>query len=270
MHACFRIAAVAALSVLLWVQPAEADARPWSYDGHRLICEVAWRELTPAAKEQLRAWLDDDADYSRFSRSCVWADELRGNAAYDRYITAHYVNLPTGEAGVDPARHCAETYCVLEVIPDLIAVVGDGGQSGAARWEALKLLAHFVGDIHQPLHAGRPGDRGGNGTRVQIFGNSENLHWLWDGGMLQRLLLDDYDAARLHGTVTAVERARWTSLDPLEWANESYEIVERQVYHGTDDGVLDDEYVLRNQHTLERRLLQAGVRLGRLLNELIG
>lgn len=33
----------------------------------------------------------------------------------------------------------------------------------------LKLLVHFIGDLHQPLHVGRSEDKGGNDIQVQWF-----------------------------------------------------------------------------------------------------
>ena len=48
------------------------------------------------------------------------------------------------------------------------------------RIEALKFLVHFVGDVHQPLHAGYGVDRGGNDIKVWFYGDNTNLHSLWD------------------------------------------------------------------------------------------
>ena len=52
---------------------------------------------------------------------------------------------------------------------------------------AMRLLIHYVGDIHQPLHATsrvdnqyRQGDRGGNSFPLPIKDGVKNLHSLWD------------------------------------------------------------------------------------------
>ncbi|KAK9936292.1 hypothetical protein M0R45_013141 [Rubus argutus] len=44
--------------------------------------------------------------------------------------------------------------------------------------EALIFLAHFIGDVHQPLHAGFTGDAGGSTTLVQWIKNGEPLSWI--------------------------------------------------------------------------------------------
>jgi hypothetical protein len=43
---------------------------------------------------------------------------------------------------------------------------------------ARRFVAHLVGDIHQPLHAGFAEDRGGNSVDVRLNGRKENLHSL--------------------------------------------------------------------------------------------
>ena len=52
---------------------------------------------------------------------------------------------------------------------------------------ALRLLIHYVGDIHQPLHATSrvdskypKGDAGGNFFHVPQKGDVKNLHSVWD------------------------------------------------------------------------------------------
>jgi len=51
------------------------------------------------------------------------------------------------------------------------------------RAEALRFLAHFVADLHQPLHCTeRNGDKGGNLVKVTFLSEPEvtNLHRVWD------------------------------------------------------------------------------------------
>jgi hypothetical protein len=238
----------------------------WGYDAHRLICEIAWRELTPRARDGVLGLLRGDAFSERFSESCVWADQVRGDSAYARYRTAHHMNVPPGAAEVDPAVHCAESYCVIEAIRDLIPAVEDRSAPRERRREALKFLTHFVSDLHQPLHVGRPNDQGGSGTAVVFQGEPSNLHIVWDASLLQQYLLDPWDAARMHRMITPVDRARWKDLDPVTWANESYEIVERLAYRGVESGTLDAAYGERLRYIMEERVLQAGYRLGLILN----
>jgi hypothetical protein len=239
----------------------------WGYDVHRLICEIAWREMTPRAQGRVRDLLRGDPFSERFSETCIWADEVRRDSAYARYRTAHYLNVPPGVPAVDPAVHCADSYCVIEAIQDLMPAVNDAAAPRERRREALKFLAHFVSDLHQPLHVGRPSDQGANDMRVVFLGEPTNLHVVWDASLAQSYLLDPWDAERLQKSITAVERTRWKELDPVVWANESYEIVERLVYKGVENGgALGAGYAEDARYVVERRILQAGYRLGLILN----
>jgi hypothetical protein len=51
----------------------------------------------------------------------------------------------------------------------------------------LRLLIHYIGDIHQPLHNvarinrnNKEGDKGGNKFNLSPVNNVTNLHYLWD------------------------------------------------------------------------------------------
>jgi len=260
------IPVVLALTLGAGGPPAAPAEVPWGYDAHRLVCEMAWRDLTAQTRAAVRALLQGDPFSERFSESCIWADEVRNDSAYARYRTAHYLNVPSGVAAVDPAVHCADTYCVIEAIRDLTPAIADATAPRERRREALKFLAHFVSDIHQPLHVGRPGDLGGNRAAVVFLGEPTNLHVVWDASLVQRHMFDPWDAARLHALITPADRARWADLDPVTWANESYQIVERIAYRGVESGVLDDTYAERARYVIEERLLQAAYRLALLLN----
>jgi hypothetical protein len=74
--------------------------------------------------------------------------------------------------------------------------------------------------------------------------------------------------ARLQGEIRPVHRSQWSSADPRDWANESYALVEDEVYGDPLDACLTGAYAAAHAETVERRLKQAGVRLGALLNRL--
>jgi len=57
---------------------------------------------------------------------------------------------------------------------------------------ALRLLLHYYGDIHQPLHSStlysndyKSGDRGGNDFILKNRYSTKNLHALWDNVIYQ-------------------------------------------------------------------------------------
>lgn len=251
------------LTILLALAGAPTPA--WSYDIHRLVCDIAWRELRPETRAAVGRVLGAEHTAEAFAESCTWADRVRSEGPYRWTAPAHYVNLPRGAAALDVARDC-DTICVVTAIPRFLRVLADRTASDSARREALEWVSHFVADVHQPLHAGYGDDRGGNSVRLTFFGDSTNLHRLWDGELPRALGLGPASGADLHALIRPVDRTRWQAdLDPGTWATESFAIVERQVYADVVDGAAGQDYVERNRHTVIQRIQAAGVRLAALL-----
>ena len=65
-----------------------------------------------------------------------------------------------------PVRDCPHDDCVVAKIKEFERVLADRQAPERQRLEALKYLVHYVGDIHQPLHASDNHDRGGNNVRM--------------------------------------------------------------------------------------------------------
>ena len=279
--------AAPALGLALLTSPAGGAAAahstpPWSADGHRVVCRIAWDRLTPDAREGVGRLLGPEGLEGTFPDMCVWADQIRARLAEEGddlarfvpYTSAHYVNFTPG--GGQPDRSsCTRvsggvvSYCVLDGIT-LVEFAAAGGPSRLSPAEGLRFLAHFVGDVHQPLHVGYGHDRGGNDVFVNVMGEERNLHWVWDTFMVSQGGEDwSAMATRLGESIAAVDEIRWAELDVLAWARESFSVVETQVYADVeDDGYVGQRYFDRNQHTAERRLQMAGVRLAALLNRL--
>jgi hypothetical protein len=203
--------------------------------------------------------------------SCLWADEVRGReSTYDRWTTAHYVNLPRGATEFDIERDCANTLCVVEGIMESRETLAATDQVNRERLDALRFLSHFIGDIHQPMHAGYADDRGGNDTDITLFGRKTNMHAAWDYGLIEHAGSEWMDfASRLYFDITMADRAEWTSDDPGSWSEESFEIVYASAYD-IGDGNLGEAYYERHIKLIEKRIQQAGVRLADWLDAIFG
>lgn len=133
----------------------------------------------------------------------------------------------------------------------------------------LKLLIHFVGDMHQPLHVGRTNLVGGNRIRVQWFNTPSNLHVVWDESLIgyQQLTYKDY--AEVINHITAAQRAAWQKQSIAEWMAESYLIAETLYPEIKEDNQkLSYKYNFQHIATVNQQLLKGGVRLAGLLNEI--
>lgn len=251
--------------------PSEAV---WLANGHSVVCEIAWRELTRAARAAVGALMAEDPDYDRFAPSCHWPDVVRQIAEYDRYASAHYVYVPPTADGVDVARDCGPGLCAVDAIEVFASRLRDPATTTDVRLVALKYLGHIVGDLHQPLHAGYESDRGGNLVDVCMpDGATRNLHWVWDSYLVDARLSatglgwEEYGAF-LHEDLNPVERRLWASTNPKDWADESLALVQDEVYDGVGGDCFDGNYAPSHAFTVERRLKQAGLRLGALLNDI--
>jgi hypothetical protein len=266
----------------LFADPATA----WGFEGHRIVCEIAIQEMNQQTRDKVNALIARDSGFNRFADSCVWADLIRDSVRanrpsyqkFGRLTNAHFVNIPRRAPAIDQAT-CTRMVngvanpCVIDAVREF-AVKLKQAVNDQERLEALKLVSHFVGDIHQPLHAGYPDDLGGNTAQVRVGNNPtmRSLHAIWDSYLVQQANKPwpDY-ALELQRDINPVDRTLWSAnLDPLVWATESFQIVEDDVYEdlATAPGnvrVVDDRYYQINQLTVERRLKQAGIRLARTL-----
>lgn len=249
---------VAALLLMISL-PGQA----FSKTGHQLICDIAYQSVSHSTRQQLDNLLAA-APHKQFAKSCSWADEIQSDAAFSYASALHYVNFPRHNQQVS-AADCPANGCILSAITDMQQRL----RRDNTDWQALLFMAHFVGDLHQPLHVSFADDLGGNRTAVYFLGLPNNLHGVWDFALLKQLgyETDRSKAAVLRNRISAPQRSAWQQGDVLSWANESAALT-IEIYQGYKPGMLiDDNYVLHYQATIEQRLQQAGVRLALLLDQ---
>lgn len=237
-------------------------------DGHRIIADLAQRSLSPTATAHVAALLAGEPETTLVDIA-NWADEVRKTPAYADTAPLHYVNFPRSSCRYDPARDCPRGRCVVEAIVRHAATLADAGQPMDTRRDALKFVVHFVGDIHQPLHAGYADDKGGNLFQVYYVGRGSNLHALWDGGILRTARHDWRDYADALAGELPHEDARWSSTAPRQWAETSCRLIGSARLYPERPGRLDTGYVERQRPVVERQLAIAAARLASLLNAVL-
>lgn len=190
-----------AAGLALLALAAAAPAQAWSELGHRMIGDLAEPHLTPAARAAVDDLLAGESEPT-LGGVAGWADALRHRDPARFRISSrwHYINARGGGCQFDEARDCAQGGCIVSAIKAQRRIVADHRQPREARRDALKFLVHFVGDLHQPLHAGPREDSGGNGFQLSLRraggrdgdggGRRErstigtNLHTVWDSHLL--------------------------------------------------------------------------------------
>ena len=150
----------------------------------------------------------------------------------------------------------------------------DKNASREQRAEALKFVVHFVGDIHQPMHAVKEAE-GGNKIRVQFIGSNHcgrydcNLHGVWDTSMILHTGLNRPGyAEHLEQVLKAEKLETDAGGTPEQWANDSLRLVKAAWVQ--DGANLDEQYYRKEITVVDKQMALAGLRLARLLNETIG
>jgi len=246
--------ATAALLISLTVS---STAHAWGAEGHRLIAELADSQLTPAARSEVARLLAAEPG-ATMSSIATWADEVRSPSTG----SWHYVNPPPGDCSYDRSRDCNDGKCAVEAINKQLGVLKSKAPD-SKRLTALKWVIHLVGDIHQPLHAGFKGDKGGNLYQVRAFGRGTNLHSLWDG-VLIRNRVGGLDALRASASTSGV--ATPLPPRPATWAIESCKVVLSPGFY-PDGRFIEQSYVDHWDPVLVGRLRSAAQRLAATLND---
>ncbi len=241
------------------------EAGAWGRLAHRASARVAEGLLTPNARAAVRDLLEPGESLADAS---TWADEVRS----ERKHTApwHYVNVPIDETQYDP-KFCPAEGCVVSAIAAMKATLSNPDAPRAERREALRFLVHFVQDMHQPLHVGHRGDRGGNDTQVQFFGKGSNLHRVWDSQVLeQHVSGEDAWVKELETLATPENREKWNEGTTEEWATESLKAARSAYLDGTlkKGAKLGESYQEASLPIARERLAQSAVRLAFLINGL--
>lgn len=257
-------------AVLFLVALGSTPARAWGELGHRLIGELAERQLSPSVRAQVRELLRDELEPG-LADIATWADRVRELPAQGWSVPLHYVHIQDRECHYEAARDCAGDACVVGAIQRYARKLGDRALSRKERAEALKFLVHFVGDAHQPLHAGWRSDHGGNRFQIALQGQGTHLHSVWDHFLLASVGEPfAAHASRLHAELPSTARTRFATSDAVRWAEASCSLTNADGFYPHRQGKLPRDYLDRMRPLAEARLREAAVHLTQVLETALG
>jgi hypothetical protein len=268
----------------------------WGDEGHEVIGLIADHYLEPQVRSRVQAILagDETGLTSRdIAREATWADKYRDsdrNTTQLRYKQTrnwHFVDLeldgvnltdacfgrPALPLGTEASRGPADD-CVIDKIDEFAGELKNPMTSAQERRLALQFLLHFVGDLHQPLHASDDHDQGGNRKIVSAGGFATNtLHHDWDTEFVAQLGLNESAIAqRLIAKITDSQRATWCAGTAADWALESFSVSKSHTYgllpapSGPGHYQLPATYLTDAVAVTAEQLSKAGVRLAFVLN----
>ena len=282
-----------AVAMVLVLHVAVSDpALAWGDEGHEVIALIAQEHLDPGVRKKLRALLaadTDDLTTHDIAAASTWPDKLRSlddDSARKRTRQWHFVDieiaapslgracfghppLPAGTLASNGPAHA----CVVDKIEQFATELASSATPPEEQIVALKFLLHFVGDLHQPLHASDDHDRGGNSKRASMPGiKGGNLHHFWDTVFVQQLGPNIARiAVDLNGRITDRDVQAWSKGGPSDWAMESFTVAKEDAYgrlpqpnaRGTYQ--LSDDYIAMAIRDVASQLSKAGVRLATML-----
>jgi hypothetical protein len=260
--AAARTLAVLALFFLLF-SLGVSRAYPWGDKAHRVVALIAEASLMARSRAQIEEIFSAK---SPLADAAVWPD-YTGKQIGD-FDALHYVNIPDHARGYDRNRDCRDRNCVVEALSWFKKVASDTTAPKNVRRIALRFVAHLVGDIHQPLHAGRAADRGGNDIRIYFKGEAFRLHEFWDVNLVElEPGTAEEMADRLIRGMNREERRLWEAGGPERWAEESFALARSHAYKVDPSGEISDTYIAKALPVVRKRLAQAGIRLGWMMNQ---
>jgi hypothetical protein len=274
---------------------APCSAHAWGFEGHQIVAEIARALMTPAALSKVDALLASDVSNTLtahdMASEATWADAYRG-AGHRETAEWHFADIELDHPdvksacfGFPPANGAASSGpaqdCIINKLSEFEAELASPATPPAERLLALKFVLHFVGDIHQPLHASDNHDRGGNCVSLALGGpRTQNLHSYWDTGVIQNTLGSDPVAVSktLVASITPAEVKAWSAGTPTEWADESFKVARSSVYTigsragcGSQGAIpLPRGYADSAKQAVGLQLEKAGVRLAYVLNKTVG
>ncbi|GAX19957.1 hypothetical protein FisN_1Lh571 [Fistulifera solaris] len=284
----------------------------WGKEGHEIVANLAWSFLSNATQ----AKISDLLGFTTFPPACEgcsplaviadWADAVRHTQHYQWTAPLHYIDVrddlipsgcPAGEKDTlderchfDYVRDCPQDFCVAGSIVNYTNILMTTSNHNASV-EALKFLTHFVGDIHQPLHASRTTDRGGNSIHVHFDGedqlissgkdrrkfqrhlrgghpHAKTLHGIWDDDIIEKAIGRDFHGSRVMfeeflqaWLKTNKDYVRQWLACPIGssqactslWGEESFHYAIEWAYRNVDGSEVVDGDVLSDEYQQTRR-----------------
>lgn len=239
----------------------------WSQTGHRVVGEIANQYITGKTRRAIKEILGNES----IAIASNWADFIKSEPAMKQYDAWHYINFKSGLA-FEAFNAYLQTDTAIDAYTKINFLIGELKNKNLPLEQKrmyLRLLIHIVGDIHQPLHVGRPDDLGGNRIKVMWFNESTNLHSVWDGTLIDFQKLSYTEYAKSINYVTKAQKKEWQQQNLAAVFFESYSLAEK-IYAGITqpEQKLGFRYNYDYIDMLNTQLLKGGVRLAGILNDI--
>ncbi len=236
----------------------------WGQKGHDTVAAIAEKHFTPATKVAVEELLNGHSPVYYAN----WLDNASHTPEYAYSKTWHYKNIDADKT-FENAPNIKEGN-IVNAIYEQVDILQSPESSKEEKALALKMVIHFLGDIHQPLHLGHASDRGGNKWYVKFFKSATNIHTVWDSRIPEAAhkwsyseWVDQLDRAPEEKQIEIVLNGT-----PDTWGKESY-LICKEIYDTTPiDTNIEYDYIADWTPIVEQQFLRGGLRLADLLNSI--
>jgi hypothetical protein len=234
----------------------------WGPTGHRVTGLIADKYLNKKTRKALETILQGES----LAMASTWMDEVRSDPKYDYMSDWHWVSIPAGQSYEQSIKNPQGD--VIQTLERVIRELKTKKLTTQQQLEHVRILIHLIGDIHQPLHVSALDDTGGNEVKITWFNSNSNLHRLWDSDMIDDSKLSYTELAQSLNRPSEAELQAWQKSSVISWAVENLSY-QKQVYD-YGNGKVGYRYAYINYPVVRHRLLQAGIRLAGVLNDVYG
>jgi hypothetical protein len=202
------------------------NAFGWGDIGHRIVGDIADQTIKKSTKQKIKKFFGEET----LATASTWPDEIKSDFekrlelgkkwGHDHGYTDpskiagiinswHYTSIPDNMKYADSPK--VKTGDIVSAIKKMVKILKSNKSLNKEKREALRMLTHFVGDIHQPLHVGNGKDRGANRCYISWFPPYKappiakavmreheyvNLHALWDSKIIVSMSLSFSEYAK--------------------------------------------------------------------------
>jgi hypothetical protein len=251
------------LAALMCIQITVAS-EDWGKTGHRATGEIAQTYLTKKAQRAIDKLLKGQS----IAFVANYGDDIKSDAAFKSYGPWHYVNFPFDSSYEGHPK--SEKGDLIRGINTCIEILKNNNSSKEDKIFHLKMLVHFIGDLHQPLHIGLAEDKGGNDRQVRWFKDGTNLHTVWDTSMIEDYNMSYSELAENADKLSNGQLKQLQQGTVVDWMNESRSLC-KEIYANTEIGdKLGYRYMYMYINVVRSQLQKGGIRLAGVLNDIFG
>lgn len=252
------------LSLVIILLCAVGTASAWGVVGHRIIVELAKRHMTDKAKENVAKYMPYD-----ITKDAVWMDSHRKDKPI-RY-THHWHSFRYDDQkryDINPSARRGDVVRALDIADFNLSRYKECSDSTVVM--NIRMLIHFVGDMHCPSHADPLWK--GWGLKVNFKGKTYNdFHYIYD--IMPQWLYGKkkyIEAAAKLDTYSKGQRKKVCKGSLRDWADETARLTSIIYEWNPVEGNLREDTIEISTDMTNTQLRNAGYRLAYLLNKYFG